>query len=124
MEKVVLISINRKKEQNLLVDFLRGLDLKQPLAVSVMKIFIKNKNKPLSYDFLLKKIKAKRSNLVKICQKLNQLGLITKTYHTPKGQRWQRAFTFTNFSHSVELTKHKTKHLLAPFVKKEVSLNG
>ena len=124
MEKVVLIRINAKKDQNLLVSFLRGLGLKQPLAVSVMKVFIKNKNKPISYDFLIKKTKAKRSNLVKICQKLNQLNLIKKTHSTPKGQRWQRAFTFTNFSHSVKLTKNQTKNLLAPFFKKEVSLNG
>jgi len=124
MEKVVLIRINAKKDQNLLVSFLCGLGLKQPLAVSVMKIFIKNKNKPISYEFLVKKTKAKRSSLIKICQKLNQLGLIKKTHHTPKGQRWQRAFTFINFSHSVELTKNKTRHLFAPFVKKEVSLNG
>lgn len=124
MEKVVLRAVYSKKDQNLLVSFLRGLGLKQPLAVSVMKIFIKNKNKPITYNFILKKIKDKRSNLVKICQKLNQLGLIKKTYHAPKGQRWQRAFIFTNFSHSVELTKNKTKDLLAPFLQKEVSLNG
>jgi predicted transcriptional regulator len=123
MVKVVLVSIIREKEPNLLVDFLRGLGLKQPLAVSVMKIFIKNKNKPLTYDFLVKKTKEKRSNLVKICQKLNKLGLIEKIYHVPKGKRWRRAFKFTNFSHSVELTKQKAKHLLAPFTQ-EVSLNG
>jgi predicted transcriptional regulator len=115
MEKVVLRAINTKKDQNLLVNFLLLLGIKQPLAVSVMRVFIKNKNKPITYDFLLKKTKEKRSNLVKICQKLNKIGLIEKISYTPQGKRWQRAFKFTNFSHTVNLTRHKAQHLLKPF---------
>lgn len=113
MGKVVLIRANAKNKQNLLAEFLQGLGIKQPQIHNVMKIFVKNKNQSLPYDFLVKKTKQKRSNLVKICQKLNQLGLIEKTYFYPKGKRWQRAYIFSNFSSALNLTRNKTKNLFA-----------
>lgn len=130
--KIVLVSVKSRKGRDLLVDFLCGLglikvkkDRPEALAVSVMRIFVQNKNRPLSYEYLLKKIpQSKRSRLVKTCQKLNQLGLLEKISYLPRGQRWHRAFKFTNFSYAVDLAKNRTNHLLSTFAQPGVSLHG
>jgi len=125
MERVVLTRVQLEKDQDLLLDFLYGIGLierkkakKEPLIVSVIRLFLKNKNKPLSYDFLLRRLPPKkdkdlRSNVVKICQKLADFGLVQRTAYVPKGKkRWERAFIFTSFSQVVELTRKKTKSIL------------
>jgi hypothetical protein len=126
MDKIVLAPIRGLDDQDLLIKFLYGAGLierkkaakKEPLILSVMKIFIKNKGKHISYDYLIKSLpktkdKDLRSNIVKVCKKLADFGLIERTAYVPPGKkRWERAFRFISFSHAIELTKQKTELML------------
>lgn len=125
MEKVVLIRTDALKDQDQLVQFLRGLGLierkktqKQPLILSVMKIFVKNKGKHITYEYLIENLpKAKekdlRSNIVKVCKRLADFGLIERTAYVPQGKkRWERAFRFASFSNAVQLTRQRAEFML------------
>lgn len=130
MDKIILTPITEINNQDSLTQFLYGAGLierkrsakKAPLILSVMKIFVKNKGKPISYEFLIKNFKGKekdlRSNIVKVCKKLADFGLIERTAYVPKSKkRWERAFKFVSFSHVVELTKQKTEFMLSTLEK-------
>lgn len=126
MDKIILAPVSGLHDQDLLTKFLYGAGLierkkaakKEPLILSVMKIFVKNKDQPLSYEYLIQalpKIKDKnlRSNVVKVCKKLADFGLIERTAYVPAGkQRWERAFQFVSFSHALELTRQKAEFML------------
>ncbi len=126
MDKIVLAPIRGLDDKDLLTKFLYGAGLierkkstkKEPLILSVMKIFVKNKGKHLTYDFLIKSLpktkeKDLRSNIVKVCRKLADFGLIERTAYVPPGKkRWERAFRFVSFSQAVELTKQRTEFML------------
>ena len=83
-----------------------------------MRLFVKNKGQHTSYEYLIKKLsgvgdKNLRSNIVKVCKKLADFGLIEKTSYVPSGKkRWERAFRFMSFSNAVELTKQRTQFML------------
>jgi hypothetical protein len=125
MDKIILAPVRGLEDKDLLTQFLYSAGLierkkthKEPLILTVMKIFVKNKGKHITYEFLIESLpktkdKNLRSNVVKVCKKLADFGLIERTAYVPENKkRWERAFRFVSFSKAVQLTKQRTEFML------------
>jgi|GEM_PF-3563773 len=126
MDKIILAPVRGLEDKDLLIQFLYSAGLierkkstqKEPLILTVMKIFVKNKGKHITYEYLIENLpktkdKNLRSNIVKVCKKLADFGLIERTAYVPQNKkRWERAFRFVSFSNAVQLTKQRAEFML------------